>query len=402
MRTTMCRRQRIAEASAAFSQECPHCDSVHTDDIEILASRQLFWANSHKAQNEWLVKKIMGASRNAGLKEQLYMGINSRVYCVPCFWNLIGIGHNRWYGIRRKIKEGSLSVTDSRADSRIITGSKRQKIVEWMEDYEANQGNYMPHLDEVHLPPSSWVDLTEYCNAELAAFTTRVNGLEGRPQEGNEWEDVTPETFKQVVQQEFPKIRIPPVQRMSKCDVCTKLKSARERTLDRTELKRLKADRDRHLVKVMGERRKYWKHRRKARHDPQRYCSIIIDGIDQAKTTVPFFTITSSEMSRRAAYCVKMHVIGALCHGGQPFCQVFFGDPRHETGSNTTLEVLMKILLNLSEQQTLPEVLYLQGDNCWRENKNQQVLAFYAMLVESGLFRKVISLFVPKFFIFCN
>ena len=40
-------------------------------------------------------------------------------------------------------------------------------------------------------------------------------------------------------------------------------------------------------------------------------------------------------------------------------------------------------------QDQLPPTLYLQMDNCARENKNKIVLTFGALLVELGVFRKV-------------
>ena len=37
----------------------------------------------------------------------------------------------------------------------------------------------------------------------------------------------------------------------------------------------------------------------------------------------------------------------------------------------------------------LPPTMYLQMDNCWRENKNRYVFCFLALLVELGIFEKV-------------
>uniref|UniRef100_A0A7M5V597 DUF7869 domain-containing protein n=1 Tax=Clytia hemisphaerica TaxID=252671 RepID=A0A7M5V597_9CNID len=37
----------------------------------------------------------------------------------------------------------------------------------------------------------------------------------------------------------------------------------------------------------------------------------------------------------------------------------------------------------------LPPVLYVQMDNCWRENKNQFLLAFFAFLVLKRIVKKV-------------
>ena len=41
------------------------------------------------------------------------------------------------------------------------------------------------------------------------------------------------------------------------------------------------------------------------------------------------------------------------------------------------------------EYGKLPEVLYLQFDKCWRENKNKFELAFFYLLVALGLGKKV-------------
>lgn len=37
----------------------------------------------------------------------------------------------------------------------------------------------------------------------------------------------------------------------------------------------------------------------------------------------------------------------------------------------------------------IPDVLYLQMDNCWRENKSQFVIIFLAVLVKKKVFKKV-------------
>ena len=41
------------------------------------------------------------------------------------------------------------------------------------------------------------------------------------------------------------------------------------------------------------------------------------------------------------------------------------------------------------EQRVHPQELYIQADNCWRENKNRWVMAFCSWLVMMGIFRRV-------------
>ena len=56
------------------------------------------------------------------------------------------------------------------------------------------------------------------------------------------------------------------------------------------------------------ERRKYYKHCLKARTCPEKYVSIIIDGMDQAKSYIPHFLQKSK--SREAMWKLKIHVTG--------------------------------------------------------------------------------------------
>ena len=56
--------------------------------------------------------------------------------------------------------------------------------------------------------------------------------------------------------------------------------------------------------------------------------------------------------------------------------------------ANLTINVLEEVLSRW-HKESLPEVLYLQMDNCFRENKNRFLFAFCALLVESKIFRKV-------------
>ena len=87
---------------------------------------------------------------------------------------------------------------------------------------------------------------------------------------------------------------------------------------------------------------------------------------------------------------IKVQVTGALTHGHGAFVYLQYG--QYSSDSNFTITVLLKCL---EEIQPLPEVLYLQMDNCTGQNKNKYVLAFLAHLVQEGVFRKVLCLSLP-------
>ena len=110
--------------------------------------------------------------------------------------------------------------------------------------------------------------------------------------------------------------------------------------------------------------------------------TVIIDGMDQAKLLLPQLCNLIKAFSD--AYKLRTHLTGVLDHGQQPFCVLDLFQWPHD--SNLTLNVL---LLVLERRAHIPDILYLQMDNCFRENKNQYIISFLAVLIMQGLFTKV-------------
>ena len=83
---------------------------------------------------------------------------------------------------------------------------------------------------------------------------------------------------------------------------------------------------------------------------------------------------------------LKVQLTGALTHGHGRDAFVFLQYGQFSCDSNQTVTVLLRCLEELSP---LPEVLYLQMDNCSGSNKNKYVLSFLYYLVQNKVFRKV-------------
>ena len=141
---------------------------------------------------------------------------------------------------------------------------------------------------------------------------------------------------------------------------------------------------------IRQERKKYALHRQKARSNPEKYITIIIDGMDQSKTNLP--CLCKESKSSQALQKLRTHLTGVLVHTRAPkgkICYGFYDLLQWPHDSNMTIAVLLKILHQFKHK--LPPVLYLQLDNTARENKNKFVFAFCSLLVSLGVFRKVSS-----------
>ncbi|XP_066929842.1 uncharacterized protein [Clytia hemisphaerica] len=191
--------------------------------------------------------------------------------------------------------------------------------------------------------------------------------------------------FLRAWRQELPKIKISENTRFTKCGICTLIKDIKNSTKDKDLKNKMSLIRKLHNEQQMGERAKYKVHQTKARNNPDRYASIIIDGMDQNKTSLPHFFTLSKEYSSEF---VKTHITGVLSHGCR---KAFYVVDLHETphDSNLTMSILSYVFMRIAKDGVLPPVLYVQMDNCWRENKNQFLLAFFAFLVLKRIVKKV-------------
>ena len=86
-------------------------------------------------------------------------------------------------------------------------------------------------------------------------------------------------------------------------------------------------------------------------------------------------------------------LVGAIFHSGQsPHGKDVFGSFDYYQWShdpNLTASVLLTMLARWCEKYKLPPVLYLQLDNCVKENQNQFILWLLAYLLDLGIFEKV-------------
>ncbi|WAR30311.1 hypothetical protein MAR_032853, partial [Mya arenaria] len=128
---------------------------------------------------------------------------------------------------------------------------------------------------------------------------------------------------------------------------------------------------------------------------PTKYMSIIIDGMDQSKTNLPHFTGRLPK-SLSAADLLKTHITGAICHGhGGMYSFLDINQFLHDP--NLTIDIILRVLEKTAtaNDNRLPPTLFLQADNCVRENKNQYVLGFCELLVKERIFNEVHLSFLP-------
>lgn len=208
-----------------------------------------------------------------------------------------------------------------------------------------------------------------------------------------EQDPIAKSTFLMMWRANHPRIRLAgSASSFTKCDICEEFKNRIESCPCRQEFEALCEQRAAHNYKQGKDRQKYKKHRCKAFDDSDKYLSVIMDGMDQSKTSLPKPRSFSKTQANIEILKQKLH--GSIAHSYGPFVHTAV----HPliTGGNFTVECLWRTLRGVARirtergQKALPNVLYLQLDNA-RDGKNKTLLAYCHYLVFTGVFEKVSS-----------
>jgi hypothetical protein len=119
--------------------------------------------------------------------------------------------------------------------------------------------------------------------------------------------------------------------------------------------------------------------------EPEKYISIIIDGMDQSKTYLPkhAFNLTVDQGAAK----LKVHVMGVLVHGHGAYAFNTLED--WPSDANLNIECLSRVLGDIGWDTLADKTLFLQLDNTTRENKNHALFGWLAALVKLRIIKEV-------------
>jgi hypothetical protein len=171
----------------------------------------------------------------------------------------------------------------------------------------------------------------------------------------------------------------------AKCGICTDLKE--KILLQKGDMSLLKELQKCHRDSVSNDRLRYKLRSTLSEVSPNDVLSVIFDAMDNNKTCVPRMA-TKSKNTDGVGEPMSCQLTGFLFHG-----RGFYGAfslPQYSHGASFTCTTLLKALLHVQQiEGRLPPVLFMQCDNCARDNKNQMMIALCAILVDMNIFNRI-------------
>ena len=300
--------------------------------------------------------------------------IDGQPVCYNFYLAARGYSHNYVHKYRTLVnKHGGTATSIEDFESvptQNVSSPKKDEFIAWLQGYASSVGDFMPDEECVVLP------YPKFEGVWLEYKQEKTNRDE------HNW--LCYSYACRIFFEEICNIRLV----RSKgthvcCKVCTSyqmriLKAKTDHM--RTELKKLRML---HVEKQRQERMFYYANRERAIASPDKYLSIIIDGMDQSKTNIPLFSRKTSDKTW------GNRLIGVKVHGIGNF--IYIVDQHTPGGANLITEILRLTLLHLDAAGKLPHsdpTLYLQMDNC-SENKNQVLFGFLSDLVARRIFDEI-------------
>jgi hypothetical protein len=368
-----------------------HC-TVTYSVAEVASNHMNFIDKSKHQQMQWLVDQLWQPGLVVGVHTTMREGITcthmkfrvstpigddqEHAVCRGCWRVLHGITKYQMSTAVTMKKAGSK--TNAERKTRSNHGiNARLSTAAWITGFGKRLGDHMPHVDIVALPVKDKTDLHQvYASAMECCPWDKTLGFS---------------PFLRVLGSLERKHQAQTRKLFLQCTMCHYLQGKISSNIRRAVAGHFKRVKDSHKAHIAVQKAKYYGHRDKGKHftDKQKYLSVIMDGMDQAKTQLP--RMARNPKSLDGCMQIKFHVTGVIVHGLMhciyTWVDNFPKDP------NMTCSVLMETLIDLralkGPEWEMPSVLYLQLDNASGENKNQAVMTFCCALVYFDVFDRI-------------
>jgi hypothetical protein len=359
-----------------------NCTSKFTAHL-VQSIRNRYWTLSSKEKDAYLRALIAQQAGGEAYIKTPYL-LSAVAVCGTALPRIIGIGNKRFQAEIRYVRHGDVSAVVKKnawTDKR-WRGTKMVAIISWIRGYtglRCTTGDWMPDKRELHLAYQQLTQLYGLYRADMLIANYTSENI------------ATYQHFNRIFRRHFPHVKVHKRKEFSKCDRCTELYEKLFAETDRVHLKVIRKDLEDHLDLVLRAKQKYWDHIRKAINNPTMYMSTILDGMDSMKSVIPHWIRMPKTFEGK--FVMQMHIEGVLQHGHEPPSAAYLSPPGVKKGACLAIETLTRSLIFQKRRHGyVPPVWYIQADNATGEFKNTVCMTWLALLVQLGIFRKVLLL----------
>lgn len=431
----LCTMNNVLHVSTIDCCKARCCQVTHR--TEIYSSRVNYWGQRHGDRLTFVWDSM--ATSPGGSKKMMY---NGREICEKAWWKIHGISRASFYRYKSLWRSGAIKgMHGNQGNHREYAHVVAAKEAIWQ--FVKCTADQMPHRCRT---TNEGIRDTQYVLPSVYKLKDIQEEINGQLQTSN-GRGISQPTFSRLWNKEFKEVQIATNNGFTKCDICTSIKEKMQSTKVESERLKYMQERERHMKMQRSCRSVYYSNRLLSCVKPEEYLCIIHDKMDQKKTCIP--RLFPEPKATSQSYVLPVSLTGMLTHGHGPRTFGHFGLGLWKSDPNFTIGSLAKCLrdletfdetneanqhrhqldthdnifsallctkassnvlnligkhqdrssiedttgtttpMNTSSIKTLPRKLFLQMDNCGKDNKNRWVFSFLSLLVAKGIFEEV-------------
>jgi hypothetical protein len=353
-----------------------HLRSFTPKEIQAIRSE---YHQENEVKRETFLHSTLKQRATGGKYEKSDYRLSGKPVCAAAVRKNLGIGTKTFFNAVRFVLQGDTTaiMKNNSWHANRFRGKIRVTIIAWIDEFTSlrgTSGEWMPDKQELHLAYNQLTHLHAVYEADQILENEQAGSYV---------------YFCRLFKKYFPHVKVHKRKEFSICDTChmlqeTLVKDRHARNLLKEARQRL----DAHYALVLEQKKKYWKHIRKARQNPALCQSSIIDGMDTLKTIIPHWPRTPHLFDN--AWCLQIHLEGVINHGHEPHAHAFLSPPGVKKGACLAIEVMVRLLIRTKlVQGYVAPTWYIQADNATGEFKNSVCMMFLGMLIQLEIYKKV-------------
>ena len=344
-------------------------------------NHQFFLKMSQVESKQWLTRTL-GVFKETTINNDLQLFIDKKSICQAGYKQMYGISNKKFYAaLNPGHTSQALIVHGNTNNQNALNLTARASMCSWITKFVTEIGEPHPTNNKIYMPKYIFqISLyLMYKNEWIVA--------------GHNTADLPSEkSFRNTVDHYFDHVQFLKKTMLGRCDFCMSIGERKKQLRNELEIQEFKEACAQHRELYTRERLALSNRTELSHNDPDGILHIVFDCPDafHLPSIVPVTKITGG--CKR----VSANAIGFINHSSGARDYMFFLEHFKKNPNLVLTSMYLHLLKHFESNVQHPPVLWLQADNCFKENKNRWMMAFCCWLIHIGWFKEVMISMLPK------
>lgn len=348
---------------------------------QVIEYHQFYAKKTNTESTLWLKNLLSSSQKKSETSEILHITVDKKPLCQTAFKLLYGISNNKYYAALHAVDTpDTIPIHGNINNQHALKQTAREHMSNWLTSFVEKVGDKSPTDYTIYIP--KYIPKTSlYTMYEQEWHTNKQKAAE-LP---------SPSSFLNIFNHNFDHVKFLKQTILGRCDFCMSIPMQKSKiTSELDKLVFMQACMT-HREIYSQERLLYSNRIQSSANNPEQIVHLVFDCPDGYD--LPHVVPVTKETASLPKLAVS--AVGTINHSTQTRDYMFFLD---EYKKNANL-ILSCFYIHLIEHFTStgkhPPILWLQADNCFKENKNRWMLAFCCWLIHIGWFREIMISMLP-------